>query len=102
MAKGKGILQQLAIEELEFCCMYSFINSAQHHSARKVARALGVSRAAVRYWSDRVYSGKLMPCSSCRLVSIPLPLRQTTSGRIYVPRDQLRQMHDYVRSFPLI
>ena len=88
---GKGILQQLATEELKFCCMYSFLRATKRWSRAKVAAAMGVHPSSIEHWEKRKFANKLKPCPKChRPQRTQLRLTTRDDGTPYFVRSELR------------
>ena len=81
-----SLLHRLAVDELGFCCMFSFIRETNRWSQKKVAEAMGVSSPAIRYWRDKKRKGQLKMCPTCRAPQPTLELKKTNSGRYYFSR----------------
>lgn len=84
--QNRSLLHRLAIEELKFCCMYSFIRETNRFSQNKVAEAMGVSTAAIRYWREKKRNGALTQCPLCRRPQTQLELKKRASGISYFVR----------------
>lgn len=75
-----SLLHRLAVDELGFCCMFSFIRETNRWSQKKVAEAMGVSSPAIRYWRDKKRKGQLKMYPRCRSPQTSLELNRTAAG----------------------
>lgn len=78
--------QRLAEDELNFCCMYSFIRETNRWSQNKVASAMGVSPQTIRYWRDRKRTGKIRMCPKCKAPQPILEIKRRAKGKFYFVR----------------
>ncbi len=85
-----SMFHQLVTDELRFCCIYSFLREIQHMSMQKVAIAMGVTHATIRYWRNKKFQGKIASCPRCPHPQTQLQLKKTNDGRIYFVRSYAR------------
>ncbi len=83
-----SLIYKLAVEELKFCCVWSFLQETKVYSARKIALALGVSNRTITYWRNKKRKGQITQCPRCPGPQTRLQLKKTTSGRVYFVRHQ--------------
>lgn len=99
-SKTKSLLPRLAIDELGFCCMYSFVRETNRWSQKKVAAAMGVSAHAIRYWRDKKLTGQITMCPNCRHPQTLLELNRRANGNVYFSRCHAPTTDGTAHSFP--
>lgn len=88
--QNKSLMHKLAVDELGFCCLFSFLRETNRWSQKKVAEAMGVSDNTIRYWRDKKRQGQITMCPRCRRPQTQLELRSSTSGKFYFLRSDVR------------
>jgi hypothetical protein len=83
---SQSLMHKLAVDELGFCCLFSFIKEVRPWSTRKVAEAMGVSPAAIKYWRTKKFNGELTACPRCHLPQTQLQLKKRAGGSVYFVR----------------
>ena len=85
-----SIVKKLIVEELGYCCVYSFFDGAKKYSAAAIAQSLGISHSTACYWRDKLLAGKLKPCPNCPPHGRHVELQKSAAGRFYVVRSHSR------------
>lgn len=81
-----SLVHTLVVDELGFCCIYSFLRETKKYSAKKVSEALGVTPWTIGYWRAKKIRKIISPCQDCRQTHISLECRTSSYGKPYFVR----------------
>lgn len=86
MPEYRSITVRLVEDELNFCCMYSFLRETRRYSCRKVGFAMGVAPNTIMRWRNKKQRGQLTKCDKCAKPQPQLTIKKGLRNRVYFER----------------